>query len=149
MDKRRPRKYEFAVLVAIIGILAMVLMQALDGTREDIEEAAVQSEVAALRVELLDWLAHREAVGGKLPSSRNPVRWVGREPEGYLGELKEAPEARGVWYYDLPREELVYRFRSAREARFRLVRGAEVANVPGGLAGIGLRRIDEAREGVK
>ena len=142
VDTRRPRKYEFAILVAIIGILAVVLIGALDRIRERFEEAVVQTEAAAIRVELLDRLAHRESVGGKLPESRNPVRWIARQPEAYVGELDSAPSARGVWYFDRQREELVYRFRSSREARFRLVRGMEAANVQGGLAGVGLRRMD-------
>jgi hypothetical protein len=149
MDTNRPRKYEFLVLVTIIGILAVVLMGALDRVREEFEAAAVLSEVAAIRVELLDRLAHREAVGGELPESRNPMRWIVRQPEGYIGERNAAPQERGVWYFDSTREELVYCFRSSREMRFRLVRGAEVANVQGGLAGVGLRRVDIAGESVK
>jgi len=72
MDRREGRRYEFPVLVAIIGVLAFLLMNALDRVREEFEEAAVQSEVAALRVELMDRLAHHQLVGGALPESRNP-----------------------------------------------------------------------------
>lgn len=142
MDSARPRKYEFAVLVVIIGVLALILMGALERVRDEIEEATMQTEVAAIRIELLDWLAHREAVGGKLPESRNPIRWIARQPEGYLGELEEAPSDRGVWYYDLKQQMLVYRFRSGRDARFRLVVGAEAAGVQASLAGVALRRVD-------
>lgn len=142
MDWNRPRKYEFALLIGVIGVLAVVLLGALERVREDVEEAAVQAEAAALRIELLDWLAHREAHGGRLPESRNPLRWIARQPEGYLGELDAAPKVGGVWYFDRGRQELVYRFRAGREARFKLVRGAEVANASGGLAGVGLRRVD-------
>ena len=146
MDSVRPRKYEFAVLVVIIGALAMVLMGALERSRAEIEEATVQTEVAAMRIELLDWLAHREAFGGKFPESRNPIRWVGRQPEGYLGELEEAPADRGVWYYDLKQQLLVYRFRAGREARFRLEVGVGAAGVPASLAGVALRRVDGVGE---
>lgn len=149
MDVIRPRKYEFSVLVVIIAILALVLMAALEQVREDFEEAAVQSEAAAIRIELLDWLAHREAVGGKLPESRNPIGWIAREPANYLGELATAPEERAVWYFDTTRQELVYRFRSAREARFRLVRGAEAGGVSGSFAGVGLSRGKDVSKSVK
>jgi hypothetical protein len=142
IDTNRPRKYEFSVLVGIIGILALVLLVALDRIRGEFEAAAMQSEAAAIRVELLDRLAHREAVGGKLPESDNPLRWITRQPAGYVGELDPPPTQGSVWYFDRRRDELVYRFRSGREARFRLVRGREVANVQGGLAGVGLRRVD-------
>ena len=146
--RRSRRKFEFAVLVLIVGALALFLLRALDGARQEVEEATVQSEVAALRVELLDALAHREAFGGALPTGDNPLRWVGREPAGYLGELDAAPAARGVWYFDRANGELVYCFRSGRESRFRLVRGAEAAGVAGTLGGVGLSRVDTLAGGV-
>jgi hypothetical protein len=145
MTSNDKRKYEFPLLVAIVGVLAYVLLGEFGTLRDDIEEAAVQSEVAAIRVELLDWLAHREAVGGKLPESGNPLRWIGRQPAAYLGELDAAPQENAVWYFDRRREELVYRFRSSREARFRLVRGTGAADVSGGFAGVALRRVDLAQ----
>jgi hypothetical protein len=138
------RKFELAVLVLIVSLLALVLMGAIESARESVEEATVQSEAAALRVELLDFLAHREAFGGQLPQSANPLRWVAREPAAYLGELDVAPIDRGVWYFDRRQGDLVYRFRGPREARFRLERGAAAAGAQGSLAGIGLRRVDAA-----
>lgn len=142
MDWIRSRKFEFALLVGGLGVLLFVLLGVIERTREDVEESVVRAEAAALRVELLDRLAHRESVGGDLPESRNPLGWVSRRPEGYLGELETAPSSGGVWYFDRSRQQLIYRFRSGREACFVLVRGAEVANVQGGLAGIGLKRLD-------
>ena len=153
MATGKTRKYEFAVLVVIIAVLALLLMRALEWTREEIEEAAVQSEAAALRIELLDWLAHREAKGGKLPASNNPLHWVRRVPENYRGEFDVPPEERAVWYFDRSHDELVYRFHSGREARFRLERGLGAApgaeNTPARLAGVGLRRVDHPATGVK
>ena len=136
------RLYEFAVAVLVIAVLAWLLMRALDRAREEVEEATVQSEAAALRVELLDAQAHRAAFGGALPVGDNPLRWVNRQPAAYLGERDAAPETGGVWYFDRPRGELAYRFQSGREARFRLVRGAEAAGVAGTLGGVGLLRVD-------
>ena len=149
MAGRGTRRYEFAVLVVIVGLLALLLMQSLERTGRDIEEATVQSEIAALRIELLDYLAHREAQGGGLPASRNPVRWVKREPAGYRGELDSAPKEKSLWYFDVRREVLVYRFRDGREALFRLERGAAAANAPAGFAGVGLRRLEVRPEDVK
>ena len=141
---RSRRKYEFAVLVVVVAVLARLLLNALDRAREDVEEATVQAEAAALRVELLDAQAHRAAFGGALPASDNPLRWVSRQPAAYLGELDAAPAALGVWYFDRAHGELVYRFRSAREARFRLVRGAAASSVQGTLGGVGLLRVETA-----
>ena len=144
MDWIRPRKFEFALLAAGLGILAFVLMGVIERTREDVEESVVKAEEAAIRVELLDRLAHRELVGGALPASRNPLVWVTRRPEGYIGELDGPPPSGGIWYFDRQRQQLIYRFRSGREACFSLVRGAEVANVQGSLSGVGLKRFDNA-----
>lgn len=145
MDWIRPRKLEFALLIGLIGFAAVALFQALGRMSEEAEESAVQAETAALRVELLDRLAHRELYGGALPESRNPLLWVARRPNPYLGEIDTAPSQGGVWYFDRSREELVYRFHSGREARFCLVRGADLDKVPAGLSGIGLRRLDSDR----
>ena len=136
------RKYEFAVLVLVVAALALILLRAIDDVQQAIDEARVQSETAALRVELLDVLAQQASHGGALPDSANPLRWVGRQPDAYAGELESPPAANRVWDFDLRRGELVYRFGSGREARLRLVRGSEVAAAPGALSGIGLRRVD-------
>ncbi|MFZ4536061.1 type II secretion system protein [Propionivibrio sp.] len=140
MAESNRRKVELAIVVVIIAALASFLLPALERSRMQIEEAMVQTEAAAIRVELLDRLAHREAFGGDLPQSANPLRWIGRVPEAYLGELDAAPAARNVWYFDTRTEVLVYRFRSSGEARFRLTRGITGANTAGVLAGVGLIR---------
>jgi hypothetical protein len=131
------RKYEFALLAAIVAVLLAFLLAALERTRADFEAAAVQAEAATLRVELLDRMAHREAVGGPLPAGVNPVDWAGYRPRGYLGELDAPPAARAVWYFDRRAGALIYRFRTGGEARFRLARGAG-----GALGGFGLQRTD-------
>lgn len=141
MELSTRRIFEIAVVVTIVGSLLFFLLPVLDDTRFRMEDAAVQAEAAAIRIDLLDRLAHHQAVGGKLPQSANPVQWIGRVPKGYLGELESAPEARGVWYFDRRAGELVYRFQASGEARFRLVRGAGSGGAPGVLAGVGLARI--------
>ena len=144
------RRYEFALLVLIIGVLALLLLQALERARREIEEASLQSEVAALRIGLLARVAHREAHGGAWPESENPVLWAGLEPKEYRGESAVAPNERNVWYFDRERRELVYRYRAGDEARFRLERAAPpnaADAVPGRLGGVGLRRVDATAGG--
>ncbi len=145
MAESNRRKFELAVAVLIVAVLAAFLLPALERARTEIEAAMVQSEAAAIRVELLDRLAHHEAVGGDLPDSANPLRWIGRVPEGYLGELDAPPEVRGRWYFERPAGELVYRFRAGGEARFRLTRGSAGSAASAKLAGIGLLRVDAAK----
>lgn len=149
MDTTLPRKFEFALLVVIIGVLAVVLMNALERVRVEIEEAGVQAEAAAIRIELLERLAHREAIGGKLPESNNPINWIDRPPQPYAGERDTEPKETAVWYFDMQRQELVYRFRSKQEARFYLARGREAAGGLATLSGVALNRVEHNRESVK
>lgn len=144
MAELNRRQFEFAVLVVIISALAVFMLSALERAGVEVEEAAVQTEVAAIRIELLDRIAHRELVGGDLPKSDNPMQWIARVPEAYLGELDSTPEARGVWYFDRKAGELAYRFRGSGEARFRLLRGGG-GGAPGVLAGVGLLRLENVK----
>ncbi|MDR1709546.1 MAG: hypothetical protein LBS70_07490 [Candidatus Accumulibacter sp.] len=141
MDRATTRRLEFPLAVAIIGVLGALLINFLLEVRDEYEAAAMQSEAAALRVYLLERLARREAVGGPLPESRNPLAWIDYAPPNYVGERAAAPGEGHVWYYDTRREELIYRYRNGREARYRLARGTVPAPA-GTLGGIGLARVD-------
>lgn len=143
MERRQTRKFEIPFVILLIAILASVLLGALEKIQAQFEEAAVQSEISALRVELLDVLSHQQLVGGALPKSNNPVRWVHREPANYLGEMTKAPDARGVWYFDSHDDCLVYLFRHGGRIKLRLVRGEESRQIAGRFAGVGLQRINE------
>lgn len=134
------RQYEFALVVTLIGILALFLMGALERARGELEESMVQSEAAAIRVALMDAVVHRETGGGNLPASANPLAWVDVRPQNYAGETDAVPAGRGLWYFDRPAGELVYRFRDGHRARFRFSReGGERGR--GAVAGVGLIRL--------
>ena len=137
------RYYEFAVVVILVSILALVLMQALGRAKGDMEEAGMQLEAAVIRTELMEMLAHREAFGGALPKTNNPVEWGVSKPRNYRGALDEVPEEKAVWYFDRRAGELVYRYEDGRRARFRLSREAGPSNAQGVIAGVGLLRLDE------
>lgn len=145
MAAYRDRKIELAVAASLFGIFLFLLLGALERVEQEGEEAAVQAEAAALRVELLDRLSHREAFGGPLPDSDNPVAWAGRAPPAYAGEFDEAPAARGVWYFDRRAGVLAYRFRQGGEARFRLARLAAARDSRGALGGVGLLRLENGQ----
>ena len=73
------RYYEFAVVVILISILALVLLRALDGARSELDEAGLQADVAAIRMGLIEVVAHRETFGGELPrSGKSPGKLSGR-----------------------------------------------------------------------
>ena len=66
--QRRLVLYWFSMALAI---LAAVLLKYLESSQVQVEDAAMQIEVSALRSELLEGQAHREVFGGALPASRN------------------------------------------------------------------------------
>lgn len=138
----RERKLEFFVVAVALGILLYLLLDALATVQREMEEATVQAEIAALRIELLDRLAHRAGFGGELPPGDNPVVWAGRAPAGYIGEV-DTTDGNGLWYFARGQGILVYRFRAGDEWRFRLVRSGR-----GGdgalLGGVGLARVEAA-----
>lgn len=140
MASGRYRKLELLVVAVVLGVLLHLLLNALSVVQRELEEATVQSEVSALRVELLDRLSHREGFGGSLPPGDNPVVWAGREPAGYVGEADDVP-ANSVWFFRRRDGQLVYRFRAGDEWRFRLVRVPQ-GNAGALLGGVGLVRVD-------
>ncbi|MBS1129654.1 MAG: hypothetical protein H6R16_656 [Proteobacteria bacterium] len=144
MDMRR--YYEFAFVIILIGLMSLLLMRSLEATRVEVEEAIVQSEVAAIRIGLVEAVAHREGFGGELPKSKNPLDWVSVRPANYVGELDVAPENRSVWYFDRPAGELVFRFRDGHRARFRFSRELGSEHSMAVLAGVGLSRLEDQRE---
>lgn len=140
------RYYEFAVAVVLISVLALVLMKALGRTSNEMEEAGVQAEVAAIRIGLMEVVAHRETFGGSLPKSDNPLDWVASRPASYVGEVDGVPDSEAVWYFDRRARELVYRFRDGHSARFRLSRDSNVESQRAVVAGVGLLRLEDQRE---
>lgn len=140
------RYFEFAVVVVLISVLALVLLQALWRTGSEMEEAGVQADVSAIRMGLMEVVAHRETFGGSLPKSDNPVDWVASRPANYLGEVDGVPDNKAVWYFDRKARELVYRFRDGHRARFRLSRDGNVDSPRAVVAGVGLLRLEDQRE---
>lgn len=140
------RYYEFAVAVVLISLLALVLLKALGRTSNEMEEASVQSEVSAIRIGLMEVVAHRETFGGSLPKSDNPLDWVATRPANYVGEVDGVPDSKAVWYFDRRARELVYRFRDGHRARFRLSRDSNVDSPKAVVAGVGLMRLEDQHE---
>lgn len=141
------RRYlEFAVVAIVLSVLGLVLTRSLGKVQRDMEEAGLQAEVAALRTQLIERVAHRETFGGQLPASDNPLDWVAARPANYLGEREGVPAETVVWYYDKKLGELVYRFRDGHLARFQLSRSAGRQAGRGVIAGIGLLRLNDQSE---
>lgn len=140
------RYYEFAIVVVLISVLALVLLRALGVAQKDMEEAGVQAEAAAIRTQILETVAHRETFGGQLPASDNPMLWIAARPYNYIGERDGVPGERGVWFFDKTTKILIYRFQDGHSARFRISREAGSSGLRGVVAGVGLLRLDDKYE---
>lgn len=140
------RYYEFALVVILVCLLALVLLHALSAAQKEMEEAAVQAEVAAIRTQILEAVAHRETFGGQLPLSENPMDWIAAKPFNYAGAWDAAPQGGGIWFFDKNGKVLVYRFRDGHLARFRLSRDASGSGLRGVFSGVGLLRLDDESE---
>ncbi|KAB2912867.1 MAG: hypothetical protein F9K30_20355 [Dechloromonas sp.] len=140
------RQFEFAVVVILVAVLAVLAMQALERARGEVEEAGVQAEAASIRAQLMERLAHRATFGGPLPASDNPLDWIRLVPNDYRGAFDQQPAERRIWYYDKSRQELIYVFDDGQLARFRLSRAAGSSGARGVIGGVGLLRLDGGRQ---
>lgn len=134
------RYYEFAVLVVILSICAILALGALSRAQKSAEETRLQVEVMSIRGQLMEVVVHRETFGGRLPQSDNPMEWIAEPPANYRGAFNVMPDERGVWYFDNSAKQLVYLFRDGQAARFRLTRNAGQDGARGVPGGIGLLR---------
>jgi general secretion pathway protein G len=133
---------EFAVTVLVAAVMSALLLSRFDYYREQAEMAAARQLVGALRTALQVRAAQLAATGHDEELRRlaadNPMNWLDRKPENYLGEYY-APDpgqiGRPGWVFD-PRDRiLVYLLPDAEKFSFgtsRLLRfKVEFLRIPG------------------
>ena len=112
---------QFSVVLAVIGVVAVFLLDALYYALEQAErtvmEATIRNMDSGLRVELATRIIHgQEASIGELVGA-NPVQWLENPPSGYTGNCQ--PElAPGGWCFDAMTREIVYRPRVDRHLEY-------------------------------
>jgi hypothetical protein len=114
--------FQVSVAVAVIGVLAAALLNALHYVQEKAErtvmEATVRNMGKGLEIEL-----QTRVIRGRPGSSRelvgaNPIQWLESPPEGYVGSCGREL-APGEWCFDAASKEVVYRPRLAASLEFR------------------------------
>lgn len=107
-------RVELAVAVAVVGVLAAALLERVLYVEEYAEKTAMELTIAnlqsGLRARVGSLLIADQA--SKIPTlvNDNPIDWLDGKPGNYLGEFPEQPaqDAKGHWYFDSKRRELVY-----------------------------------------
>ena len=146
---KRPRganKFEFAVTVAIFGVLAMALLMRLNAIQVEAERTEVSLTVRNIRVGIQLAIGERimrgeeERIGEVARAS--PIDFLGHRPRGFsAGSFPHAP---GHWAYDPVRRELSYlprlpeAFADARELRWRYVARVDSSGKTVGVSLVGL-----------
>ena len=106
---------EFSVVASALAVLAGSLLTALLYYEELAEATVVQLTIqnirSGLRYQIADRLvAGRTAEIGQLLGA-NPVSWLERSPDGYLGMVRTGSVRSlpaGSWFYDIDRGEIGY-----------------------------------------
>jgi type II secretory pathway pseudopilin PulG len=108
-------RFEFAVVVAILAILAGVLLERLAFYHEQAELVAMQQVAANIRTALDVQTTQAQLPGRSVDlaqlAGQNPIALLDRKPANYLGEyfspnVAELPA--GNWYFDRHDKTLIY-----------------------------------------
>ncbi len=119
-------RFDFAVTLCIIGILATWLLQYLNEAQAEIEKVILETKLNNLRLGMAEAWIHKsvtnQSIDIKALIGSNPMRMVAEKPGNYVGEYTQAPKASGaIWYFDTQKKQLIYVFNDGRQARYKLV----------------------------
>jgi len=127
--QRGASKFEFAVTVAILGVLAAALLVRLNAIQAEAERTEVSLTVRNIRVGIQLAIGERIMRGEEERiievAQANPIDFLGHRPRGFTNG--PFAEASGQWAYDPVRRELSYMprlpeaFADARELHWRYV----------------------------
>ncbi|WP_395407831.1 hypothetical protein ACHMW6_14710 [Pseudoduganella sp. UC29_106] len=113
--QRGAGRLEFAVVVAVLGVLMTVFLQRVQFYQAEAEQAAMQTVVAQLRTALAVKVGARYLRGENqklsLLAEENPMTWLERLPPNYAGEYDGAKPGNllsGHWYFDSHSKTLTY-----------------------------------------
>ncbi len=107
--------FELAGVAVLCSLLAGVLLDRLEAYAGESEHVAAKQLIGSLRTALALRSAQAVATGGQgallSVAQENPVDWLAKRPENYLGEYFSPDEtqlSKGNWYFDKASKTLVY-----------------------------------------
>ena len=117
------RRFDFAVTLCVIGILATCLLHYLNQAQAEIEKVILDTELNNLRLGLAEAWIHKSVANQPINiealNGRNPMRLIAERPSNYVGEYALAPKAStAIWYFDTQKQQLIYVFNDGLEASY-------------------------------
>jgi hypothetical protein len=118
-------RFDFAVTLTVIGILATLLLSYLNKAQNDIEKVIVETELNNLRLGLAEYWVDKsiknQSIKREALKNSNPMLLIAERPENYIGEFSEAPsDCKEIWYFDTIKKKLIYVFNDGHQARYSL-----------------------------
>ena len=125
LSRHAPSKhrFEFAVTVTVIAILATLLLGYLNKVQQDIERLIVETELNSFRLSLAEAWVHKsiknQSMDNAALQNSNPMLLMAEKPKNYIGELSEAPSnKKEIWYFDTTKKQLIYVFNDGSLAKY-------------------------------
>jgi hypothetical protein len=120
------RRFDFAVTLCVIGVLATCLLHYLNEAQGAIEKVIVETELNNLRLGLAEAWVHKnvtnQSINIEALKGSNPMQLIAEKPANYVGEHAQAPgNSKAVWYFDTQKKQLIYIFNDGLEAAYILV----------------------------
>jgi hypothetical protein len=112
--RRGGTRLERVAAIVLFGIFLTVILGRTLQYQEHAEKMAMELTVrnirTGLRFKIADLLMNKQSSRIALLADENPINWLGRPPENYLGEYNNAPAGLvpGNWYFDSRNGHLVY-----------------------------------------
>jgi hypothetical protein len=125
-------RFDFAVTLMLIVILATLLLGYINKVQHDIEKLVVETELNSLRLSLAEAWVHNnvnnQTINSATAQNSNPMLLVAEKPKNYQGELAETPSNnKAIWYFDTTKKQLIYVFNDGSQARYTLSKTTEKA----------------------
>ncbi|MBI3523361.1 MAG: hypothetical protein HY066_02345 [Betaproteobacteria bacterium] len=105
---------EFSMALVLLALIWLAALNRLHELQEIGEKTAVEMTIRNIQSGLR-WETSERIITGREASivelaGSNPVRWLEKPPDGYLGEFSAPPEkfSPGNWYFDTLHRELRY-----------------------------------------
>lgn len=114
-DQAGISKLEFSIVLGVLGLIWLIALYRFHELQELGEKTAVEMTISnissGLRWEMADRIMTKREASIVDMAGSNPVHWLEKKPEGYLGAFPAMPEnfQPGSWYFDTLRKELRYR----------------------------------------